>query len=267
MLAKFRRLSFVATPCKVEFTIDLKELTITDIRDEITLLCVELEKKTKSVSSSSKLWTDKTSPSRFLFNETLTIVVTLYRDASGGYREKKAKVILRGHSKILKAAIPLASYSLKLHALAADFDSRALLIELKDVRGNTFATLDTTVTSKFLRDVSPDDDMSVISGDSDNTAFNTTFNVRHTAVYKDTYEPQLKCENMSKNETDKLRLSLRNIRTELDTSSMNSSGIFRDLEQSNPPSPPEPIILAGRRRGNSYAEAFSLYCNLDHFVP
>jgi hypothetical protein len=264
MLAKFRRLSFISTPCKVQFTIELSDLTILEARDEITLLCIELERKTKSVSSASKLWSDKNTPSQFIFNEVLTIVVTLYRDASGGYIEKKAKVILRGHSKVLKAAIPMASVNLKLHVLAANFNPQTLSLQLKDVRGKVIGVLNSTITAKFLGDVAADDDMSVISGDSDGGSQNPTFDLRHINLYKDSYEAQVKCEDSSKNETDKFRQSIRNIRSELDTTA-SSSTILRDLEQSTPPPPPPPApMLFGSRRRSTITSQHCVFLFYGH---
>lgn len=254
MLAKFRRLSFSSTPCTVQFTIELQDLTINEIRDEITLICVELERKSKTVSSSSKMWTEKTAPSQFIFNESLILIVTLYRDAGGGFIEKKAKIILRGHSKIIKAAIPLASLNLKLHSLAANFNSQVLKLQLKDAKGTVFAVLNSTVTTKFLKDVTLDDDMSIMSGESEGGSMASSFSLQHTLLYKDSYDSQLKCEDMSKTETDKLRQSIRNTRNDLDTSSVSNYSVLRDLEQSTPLYPPStpplgPIILGGRRRG------------------
>lgn len=205
MFSTFKRLG--STACKVQFKIDLHELIIFESREDITLLCVEFERKTKSICSSTKLWTDQISPSQFTLEEGLNLTVTLYKNATGSFLPKIGKIILRGHSKVTHDAVTLGFVNLKLHSLATNFATQRLCMQLKDIRGKEIASLSSSVTAKYLGDITGDDDMSsMMSGDSDVGSLSSNWGIQHG--YKEiSVESSLKTGS-SKAETDKLRRRL-----------------------------------------------------------
>lgn len=218
MFTTFKRLG--STACKVQFKIDLQELIIFESREDITLLCVELERKTKSICSSTKLWTDKISPSQFTLEEDLSITVTLYKNSTGSFLPKVGKITLKGHSKVTHAAVTLGFLHLKLHLLAANYSTQRLCMQLKDIKGKDIATISSSITAKYLGDITADDDMSsMMSGDSDLASLNSNWGIQHGYREK-SVESSLK-SGSSKAETDRLRRRLSLIsgnRSEVDFS-------------------------------------------------
>lgn len=165
MFNKFKRLGTVA--CKVQITIDLNELTVLDRIDGITRLCIELERGKKSISSSSKIWSNDTSPSIITFGEQLVLMVTLYRDSSGNFVEKKGKINLRGNRDGDSSSFLLGFVDLKLNRLASNFETQHIVLNFKESKGKNIGTLKVSSTSKFLNNEDRDDASSMMSFISD----------------------------------------------------------------------------------------------------
>ena len=89
MFSKLRRLG--TKSCKVQISIELKELNITNECEDITLVCIELRKGHKSITSSSKVWNHAGALS-VKFDEQLVLMMTLYKNPSGTYIEKNGKL-------------------------------------------------------------------------------------------------------------------------------------------------------------------------------
>ena len=252
MFAKFKR--FRSTACKIQFTIDLHDLIILQNRDDITLVCIEFERNTKSVCSSSKLWANGPSPSTFNMGEDLCMTITLYKDSNGKFIPKAGKIVLKGHSTVTQSAVILGLMDLKLHSLAADHSSQKLCLHLNDLKGKVVGSINTTITAKYLGDVTGDDDMSsIISGDSDLVSTSSSWGIQH-GYRERSVENQIR-SGASKEETDKLRRRLSmnagSARSELDFSDAASitSG-DSDMAQAR--------SAAGKRRGTkSFIQNYS----------
>ena len=205
MFSTFKRLG--STACRVQFKIDLHELVIFESREDITLLCVQFERKTKLISSATKLWTEKNSPSQFTLEEDLNLTVTLYKNAAGHFLPKVGRIILKGHSKVTHDAVTLGFVNLKLHSLATNFSTQRLCMQVKDIKGKDIASISSSVTAKYLGDITGDDDMSsMMSGDSDSGSLSSNWGIQHG--YKEvSVESSFKIDS-SKAETDKLRRRL-----------------------------------------------------------
>jgi hypothetical protein len=158
MFNKFRR-RIGTVACKVQIIIDLKELTILDRIDET--LCVELERGKKSLSSSFKLCNYNGSASIFTFDEQLTLNLTLYRDSTGNFIEKKGKINIRSHRDFIGFA------DLKFNSLASNFETQQIVIQFKDSKGNNIGFMRASSTSKFLNNDDKDDASSMMSFISD----------------------------------------------------------------------------------------------------
>ena len=130
MFSKIKRLG--STPCQVQITIDIGELIILEKRNDISLLCIQFERNSISICSSSQLWSDCTSPSRIKFHESLVLSTTLYRDTSGRFLEKSGNLVLTGYSTITSSSVKLAFATLKLNLLAADYVPQRFTLQLVD---------------------------------------------------------------------------------------------------------------------------------------
>jgi hypothetical protein len=152
MFRKLNRLG--ATACKVQITIELKELKINADRDDISLFFFDFERGSKSVSSSSRLCKTLTAK----FEESLTLVMTLYKDSSGKYAEKRGKLVLKGHSKVTLSVVKLGFINLSLHNLAADFSTQKMTLTLEDSKGIRMGSISMSTTAKYLGTATAGDD-------------------------------------------------------------------------------------------------------------
>lgn len=151
MYNKFKRLGTV--PCKVQITVDLKELTVPDPIDGITLLCVELSSRSKTTLSSSKLWSDKGSPSIIQFNEQIKLTITMYKDTNGNFREKKGRFNLYGNKQAEISSTLLGFLDLNLHLLGVDDAINHSKLEFRDIKGRKIGILSVVSTSKSIFDI------------------------------------------------------------------------------------------------------------------
>ena len=166
MFAKLKKIGTKAY--KVQLTVDLKELTITEDRDDIELICVELSRGAKSISSSTKLWPES-SQHPIYFDEQLTIIMTIYKDFTGRCVQKKGTLYLNGHSNATSSVLRLGSADLKLHLMASDFSTQKLELELYDSDQNAIGILHANAKMKFLGDGYTDADDEVSSNISGET--------------------------------------------------------------------------------------------------
>jgi chromosome segregation ATPase len=210
MIAKFKRLG--STACRIQITIDLQELDIAKQLDDINLVCIEFERKTKSICSQSKIWSGNKAARSIVFDEALTLLITLYKDSAGLFLEKNGNLVLKGYSEKTASSIKLGSVPLKLSVLAADYSTQKLLLKLVDDKGRPVGTLNLTVTAKFLRDIAPgDDESSVGSFTSELRSLSVPVNDRlsHGVLYKESSPSKMYALDVSSAETDRYRRSLR----------------------------------------------------------
>ena len=184
MFSKLKRIGTQAY--KVQLIVDLKEITIVDDRDDISLICVELRRGSKSVTSSSKLWSDDEKP-LITFDEQLAINMTLYKDSRGMFIEKTGNIYLNGHSVIANSSLRLGSSDLKLHLMASDFSVRQYDLILLNSNGIEMGKLIVHAKARFLGDGYGDDEgCSLTSGLSGISAKSVIpKDVKYTAVYRD----------------------------------------------------------------------------------
>ena len=215
MLSKIKRLS--STSCRIQISIDLQELHIVKKIEDVNLICIEFERKTKSISSQSKIWSGEKYPNMVRFDESLTLLVTLYRDSSGIFLEKGGMLVLKGYSEKKSSSVQLGSASIKLSALAADYAPQKLNLTLNDEKGNRIGVLNVSAHAKYLRDVDAgDDESSVTSYKSELLSLSVPASDRlsHSAVYKDSASAKMygedltREESQSKDEMDKYRRCL-----------------------------------------------------------
>ena len=184
MFSKLKRIGTQAY--KVQLIVDLKEITIVDDRDDISLICVELRRGSKSVTSSSKLWSDDDKP-LITFDEQLAINMTLYKDSRGMFIEKTGNIYLNGHSVITNSSLRLGSSDLKLHLMASDFSVRQYDLTLLNSNGIEMGKLIVHAKARFLGDGYGDDEgCSLASGLSGISAKSVIpKDVKYSAVYRD----------------------------------------------------------------------------------
>ena len=206
MFSKIKRLG--STPCQVQITIDIGELIILEKRNDISLLCIQFERNSISICSSSQLWSDCTSPSRIKFHESLVLSTTLYRDTSGRFLEKSGNLVLTGYSTITSSSVKLAFATLKLNLLAADYVPQRFTLQLVDGKGKKVGSIKSSITAKYIRDAAAgDDESSITSGSSVHYPIpSTSEKVHHGLVYKES-TPELYSE-ASKSVTDDYRKSI-----------------------------------------------------------
>lgn len=182
MFSKLKRIG--TKSCKVQLNIDLKELDIFNEREDITLVCIELKRGSKSISSSSKLWSQRESLT-IKFDDQIALLMTLYKDSIGKYIEKRGNLVLNGHSKVTNSSIVLGSVDLKLNLLASDFEAQKLNFVFTDSNGTSVASLTAIATSKFVGDGTADDDESSNMSGVSNQSYTQTKDVRYGSVYRD----------------------------------------------------------------------------------
>jgi hypothetical protein len=164
MFSKLKRLR--SKSCKVQLVLELQELKIFVERPDLTLICIELRRGSKSISSSSKICRDDGSRS-VKFDEQLLLLMTLYKDTNGIYMEKVGKIILNGHSNITNSSVSVGSSELKLNVIASNFEHQKLDLILLDETGQIVASMSAVSSSKFLGSGDLDDDASsIMSGGS-----------------------------------------------------------------------------------------------------
>ena len=150
--AMFSRLKRIGNKAfKVQLIIDLREITIIEDRDDINLVCVELRRGNKTISSSSKLWSNSDQPPIKL-DEQLTLTMTLYKDYSGKFSEKNGKMHLNGHSSVTNSSVCLGSADLKFHHMASDFAAQRFQLVLLNSSGKEMGEVTVNVKAKFLGD-------------------------------------------------------------------------------------------------------------------
>lgn len=157
MFSKLKRIGLKST--KVQITLEIKDFTTIDVRDDISLLFIEFERGSKSVSTPSRVWEDDLTE----FNESLTLIMTLYKDSSAKYVEKKGRLVVKGHSKITFTAKNLGMVQLELHKIAANFSKEEIKFQVKDSKGKIIGYLNITASAKYLGDGGGDDDSYVSS--------------------------------------------------------------------------------------------------------
>lgn len=191
MFSKLRRLG--TKSCKVQISIELKELNITNECEDITLVCIELRKGHKSITSSSKVWSHAGALS-VKFDEQLVLMMTLYKNPSGTYIEKNGKLHLNGHSKEANSAVFLGSADVRLSLLACDTESQLLNFQFINKDGNKIGFLSAMVTSKLIGDgYINDDEASCSSSMSEASAasYSQSKDVRFGSIYHRDYAGRL----------------------------------------------------------------------------
>ena len=187
MFSKLKRLR--SKSCKVQLVLELQELKIFDDRTDLTLICIELRRGSKSISSSSKICRDDGSRC-VKFDEQLFLLMTLYKDASGIYMEKIGKLILNGHSNVTNSSVSVGSTELKLNVIASNFEHQKLDLILLDESGQVVASISAVSSSKFLGSGDLDDDVSsIMSGGSglSSKSHSHLKDVRYGSVYNRDY--------------------------------------------------------------------------------
>lgn len=192
MFSKLKRLR--SKSCKVQLILELQELKIFDDRTDLTLICIELRKGSKSISSSSKICRDDGSKS-VKFDEQLLLLMTLYKDSSGLYMQKIGKLVLNGHSNITNSTVSIGSTELKLNVIASNFEHQDLDLILLDGTGQVVASISAVCSSKFLGngDLDNDEGSSNVSGCSGLSSKSHSHfkDVRYGSVYNQDYAGNL----------------------------------------------------------------------------
>ena len=170
MFSKLKRIG--TTAFKVQITIELKRLTILEIKDCRSGLFIEFERGNKAVRSTTRDSQSDSPDTKLVlqYDETLTLVMTLYKDSAGKYIEKKGKLVLKGLSKVTAKEVKLGSVKLCLHTLADDYEKKNMTLQFEDAKGRPMGLIEISTTSKYLGDATAgDDDSSVVSGASRST--------------------------------------------------------------------------------------------------
>ena len=188
MLVRLKQLG--CTPIQVQITIDLKDLTLTKEQQDISLVCVEFKRGSKTITTGSKLVPEGDKVIRF--DESLCLLMTLYRSASGQFLEKKGRLVVVGHSKSTRTAVILGSIDLNLDRLAGNFARQSLSLSLG------FAHLGVVVIPKYLGSGMVDaDNSSLMSGEDGassimrsrmNSSESHQHDMSFAAVYRDPTE-------------------------------------------------------------------------------
>ena len=158
MLVRLKQLG--CTPIQVQITLELKDLTVvpTKEQEDYSLVCVEFKRGSKTITTGSKLIPEGSNVIRF--DESLCLLMTLYRSASGQFLEKKGRLVVVGHSKSTRAAVTLGSIDLKLDRLAGNFARQSMSLSLG------FGHLAIVVIPKYLGSGMVDaDNSSLMSGE------------------------------------------------------------------------------------------------------
>ena len=159
---KLRRIG--TKPIKVQMSIDLKSFNNDPdtYRADIAYVFVEFIRGSNSVVSSRKEWPDSVDKV-VLFDEVLTLVMTLYQNKDHICMEKKGKLVLKGVSKLTSSTEILGTAELKLHTLAQEYTTQRVQFELLDKSKKPIGKLNTSTTAKYLGEGKDDDDSSVAS--------------------------------------------------------------------------------------------------------
>eukprot|EP01041_Mallomonas_annulata_P001751 gene1751-3382_t len=115
-----------AQPIRLAFNIEVKEIIGPNLKElnSNSLVSVSFERGSKASSSKEVLVQpvkDKPELWRADFNDTLSVVTTLFRDSSGVFQDKKAKLVVRYRKKTLlggDAFESIGEASIKLHTIA-----------------------------------------------------------------------------------------------------------------------------------------------------
>ena len=160
--SKLRRIG--TKPIKVQMSIDLKSFNNDPdtYRADIAYVFVEFIRGSNSVVSSRKEWPDSVDKV-VLFDEVLTLVMTLYQNKDMICVEKKGKLVLKGVSKLTSSTEILGTAELKLHTLAQEYTTQRVQFELLDKCKKSIGKLNTSTTAKYLGEGKDDDDSSVAS--------------------------------------------------------------------------------------------------------
>ena len=233
MLVRLKQLG--CTPIQVQITLDLKDLTVVPTKEQfedISLVCVEFKRGSKTITTGSKLVPEGSNVIRF--DESLCLLMTLYRSASGSFLEKKGRLVVVGHSKSTRSAIILGSIDLKLDRLAGNFARQSLSLSLG------FGHLSCTVIPKYLGSGMVDaDNSSLMSGEDGassimrsrmNSSESHQHDMSFAAVYRDPTERLFVQER-----PQRLQFSERNSSTKTPVSTKTA------ISPPNYPSPNEQI--------------------------
>lgn len=159
---------------KFLFKVEVQYAVIPKSKGDITstsLISIGFEKGSKVTATKDIRPSESGSDWKIDVKETLSLVITLYRDSSGSYQEKKARLIVRSKKKALlggSAFKELGSFTLDLHSLATaagEFHQSPMVMTLKKcpIEGST---INTFVTTKFMGE-GGDDSQSVASATSE----------------------------------------------------------------------------------------------------
>lgn len=160
------------TPVKVLFRIEVKTVALKSLKDVIdgsTInVCFERSGKlaaTKDVSLSAEGELLCAS-----FDQTLSLVVTLYKNADGSYQEKTGKLIVRQPKLSMMGGTTfrgLGIIGLDLHEIASSYSlaPKKMNLQLSKCPEGS-GVLETIITSKFIGESDPDETGSNISADS-----------------------------------------------------------------------------------------------------
>ena len=148
MIARLKELGPNSIAYQVQLTLTFRRLKLMQKIEGVSLLCIEFQRNSKSMCTSNKLVTDK---SMMVWGESLTVTLTLYKDASGRYLEEEGKIILLGYAKAShQEAKTLGSVQLRLNLLAPDLTTEKVALRLADDRGTDMCIIKTAVTAKLL---------------------------------------------------------------------------------------------------------------------
>ena len=128
MIARLKELGPNSIAYQVQLTLTFRRLKLMQKIEGISLLCIEFQRNSKSMCTSNKLVTDK---SMIVWGESLTVTLTLYKDAAGRYLEEEGKIILLGYAKAShQEAKTLGSVQLRLNLLAPDLTTEKVAQEV-----------------------------------------------------------------------------------------------------------------------------------------
>jgi hypothetical protein len=148
MIARLKELGPNSIAYQVQLTLTFRRLKLMQKIEGISLLCIEFQRNSKSMCTSNKLVTDK---SMIVWGESLTVTLTLYKDATGRYLEEEGKIILLGYAKAShQEAKTLGSVQLRLNLLAPDLTTEKVALRLSDDKGMDMCIIKTAVTAKLL---------------------------------------------------------------------------------------------------------------------
>ena len=149
-----------AQPVKVLFSIEVRQLALKKVKDvgDGSSISVCFERSGKVASTKDKILRSNGDIQVVDFNELLSLVVTLYRNADGTYQEKVGKLVVRQPKASLLGGTSFRGIGiivLNLHELAHDFESRKishLLTKCPEGSG----VLETVMSAKFVGDADLD---------------------------------------------------------------------------------------------------------------